>query len=97
MWQTHLHPSFQALSPAQTGRERDMGAGKEARSPEITMSVWYNISPWLSSFTHISKNYLYGLDFKGLCVTGRDDVCPPAQGQTHPHPVLPRGPAPFPL
>lgn len=66
-WQTHLHPSFQAPSPAPTGSKRNVGAGKGARSPEIRISAWHNISPWQSSFTHISKNYLYGLDAKGSC------------------------------
>jgi len=37
-------------------------AGGEGRSPQIRVSAWHAVSLWQSSYTLVSKNYLYGVE-----------------------------------
>lgn len=56
-----------ACSSAQQEEKGTWRAGKEIRSPpQIRVSAWHAIFSWQSSYTLVSKNYLHGVDIKGL-------------------------------
>lgn len=55
-----------ACSSAQQEEKGMWRAGKEIRSSQIRVSAWHAISSWQSSYTLVSKNFLHGVDIKGL-------------------------------